>query len=271
MALWTAKNTGILFGGVTDEDTGEETLESVFWNDLNGYQLAGKGKWFSLQLKRPKTKSKAAGKKKSQVPTYRPEDQGDSDEDEYVEVTLYTSTDLYIQLLTDVQSAVAATPQPLPVADVDPDDPLLSTPLPRFNAMLSILRNTLYMLVYSKRKPFQALTTTYLHSYGGIYERGKREYTLDDFYSIQLDKMDRYTCLKESGIVIAEEDESSSSEDDDSDEDDTEGEEREDDGEEEDMNHEDDIPAVAEEDPSVPLDRLIEPTEDEQVSSAMLF
>lgn len=51
MALWSAKQTGILFGGVTDEDTGEETLvrfefsnslifliktwqESVFWNDL---------------------------------------------------------------------------------------------------------------------------------------------------------------------------------------------------------------------------------------------
>lgn len=34
MALWSAKNMGILFGGVTDEDTSEETLESVFHNDL---------------------------------------------------------------------------------------------------------------------------------------------------------------------------------------------------------------------------------------------
>lgn len=34
MSLWSAKNTGILFGGVTDEDTHEETLESVFWNDM---------------------------------------------------------------------------------------------------------------------------------------------------------------------------------------------------------------------------------------------
>ena len=34
MALWASKNTGILFGGVTDEDRHEETLESVFWNDL---------------------------------------------------------------------------------------------------------------------------------------------------------------------------------------------------------------------------------------------
>jgi hypothetical protein len=34
MTLWAAKSLGVLFGGVTDEDTGEETLESVFWNDL---------------------------------------------------------------------------------------------------------------------------------------------------------------------------------------------------------------------------------------------
>lgn len=34
MALWGTKNMGICFGGVTDEDTSEETLESVFHNDL---------------------------------------------------------------------------------------------------------------------------------------------------------------------------------------------------------------------------------------------
>ena len=34
MAYWAAKNTGVMFGGVTDEDTHEETLESVFHNDL---------------------------------------------------------------------------------------------------------------------------------------------------------------------------------------------------------------------------------------------
>lgn len=34
MTLWPAKNMGVLFGGVTDDDNSEETLESVFWNDL---------------------------------------------------------------------------------------------------------------------------------------------------------------------------------------------------------------------------------------------
>lgn len=62
----------------------------------------------------------------------------------------------------------------------------------------------------------------HIHRYGGIYERGSREYTLDDFYSLQLDKLDRYTCLKESGITIpAEGEEQSSSDDEDEDEDDS--------------------------------------------------
>jgi hypothetical protein len=34
MSLWAAKGLGVMFGGVTDEDTNEETLESVFWSDM---------------------------------------------------------------------------------------------------------------------------------------------------------------------------------------------------------------------------------------------
>jgi len=34
MALWATKGLGVLFGGVTDDDSDEETLKSVFWNDL---------------------------------------------------------------------------------------------------------------------------------------------------------------------------------------------------------------------------------------------
>ena len=56
--------------------------------------------------------------------------------------------------------------------------------------------------------------------YGGIYERGSREYTLDDFYSLSLDKLDRYVCLKECEVVIpVDGEESSSDEEEDEDED----------------------------------------------------
>lgn len=70
-----------------------------------------------------------------------------------------------------------------------------------------------------------------MSSYGGIYERGSHEYTLDDFYSLALDKMDRYVCLRKCEIEVptGENDESSSDEDDDgSDDEETESSEDED-------------------------------------------
>lgn len=42
----------------------------------------------------------------------------------------------------DLKAAVAG-----PESEPDPDDSLLSTPMPRYNAMLAVLRNTLYMHV----------------------------------------------------------------------------------------------------------------------------
>ena len=99
------------------------------------------------------------------------------------------------------------------------DDPLSTTPMPRYNAMLAILRNTLYMLVHH-HFPDNDHRTEFFGRYGGIFERGSHEYTLDDFYSIQLDKMDRFVCLKKTDIVIAEDEESSSDDGDDEDSDD---------------------------------------------------
>ncbi|KAI9462684.1 galactose oxidase [Russula earlei] len=175
MALWAAKGMGVLFGGVTDEDSDEETLKSIFWNDLNGYQVSGNGKWVSMMLKTPK---KQGGKRKK--------DRTREDDDENDE---------------DVQNMAVAEPETNP----DPDDPLLSTPIPRYNAMLAVLRNTLYMHVFVT-----------LHC--------SREYTLDDFYALSLDKMDRYLCLKKSDVIIPSEgdDVSSSSEEDDEDDSDEE-------------------------------------------------
>ncbi|KAJ7063287.1 galactose oxidase [Mycena amicta] len=73
--------------------------------------------------------------------------------------------------------------------EIDPDDPILTTPAS------AIQRD-------ARSSPEHSL------------HRGKREYTMDDFYSIQLDKLERYSCLKKNEIVIAEDDEESSDDDD---------------------------------------------------------
>ncbi|KAH9917135.1 galactose oxidase [Epithele typhae] len=208
MALWATKNMGVLFGGVTDEDTNEETLESVFHNDLYGYQVAGNGRWQSLQLKR--LKKKGAEKKKKAAPAQvqrrgPEEDELDWGDDDGGERSGNEDEE------GDEEPSKVAKPAPAkqpavdtpPPDEVDPDDPMLTMPPPRYNAMLAVLRNTLYI-------------------YGGIFEKGSREYTLDDFHSLALDKLDRYVCLKPSEIVIAEGDEESSEDEDDDEDDDDE-------------------------------------------------
>lgn len=215
-----------MFGGVTDEDRHEETLESVFWNDSYGYQIPGKGRWVSMALKRPKKKGGGGRKQKKgvQVPVqqkYRPGEEegeksdGEEGEDDYEEVEP-ASPVLRKGGMGKTEEEEVKPVEP----EVDPDDPNLTAPLPRYNTMLAVLRNTLYI-------------------YGGIYEKGSREYTLDDFYSLQLDKMERYVCLKESGVLIAEGDESSSEDDDDDDDDDEDDDDDDQDDDEDEDNEED--------------------------------
>ncbi|KAG9310547.1 hypothetical protein JVU11DRAFT_9095 [Chiua virens] len=177
MALWLAKSTGVMFGWVTDEERVEEGLESAFWNDLYGYQLGGNGRWIAMHLKRPK--KKGGGKKK------QPKRGG------VMQSTLDHDEELEDDDATQVTSTLATQPNPEPEHDdnAGPDDPNSTRPMPRYNAMLAVLRNTFY---------------------GGIFELGTREYTLDDFYTLQLDKLDPFVCLKSSGIVISTEAEESS-------------------------------------------------------------
>ena len=79
MAYWTARQMGVMFGGVVDEEVSEEGLESVFLNDAYGYQTSGHGRWVGLALKRPKKKSGAGEKKRS-----KKEKEGEGEDEEHV-------------------------------------------------------------------------------------------------------------------------------------------------------------------------------------------
>lgn len=185
MALWATKNMGVLFGGVTDEDTSEETLESVFHNDLYGYQISGNGRWTSMLLKKPKKvkvqqKKKAAGPVQTQRRGAAEEEEDDEgthlgdddathlgddddykDEDDVTKVRFFLTTGFSLcngsHLQAHPSKSAARTqlapPSKQPAQDqppedeVDPDDPILTIPRPRYNAMLAVLRNTLYMCV----------------------------------------------------------------------------------------------------------------------------
>lgn len=95
-----------------------------------------------MALKKPKAKggkkvTRADKKKEAAREASRREQESEEDEDEDEEGTLVKSP----------KTPVAPKKIPLVVQneDKDPDDPSLTVPIPRYNAMLAVLRNTLYM------------------------------------------------------------------------------------------------------------------------------
>jgi len=88
-------------------------------------------------------------------------------------------------------------------------------------------------VIHSICEPFSRGTPTLrlpVHTrYGGILERGSREITMDDFWSLALDKMDAYLCLKPLTVDVTSEGNESSSDDDDGEDDDNDSEEEDDD------------------------------------------
>ncbi|SGY45982.1 BQ5605_C001g00367 [Microbotryum silenes-dioicae] len=234
MALWSPKNMGVLFGGVSDEDKDEETLDSTFYSALFGYNMGGNGRWISLPLKR---KKKAGGKKKKakllqqqqtpkvsipSSPAANDDGEGhDEGDDERMEED--DQSDNEDDTLKPWEVAEQKKQEALNDMDDedDTDDPEKTIPGARYNAMLAVQRNTLYL-------------------YGGILEAGDKEYTLDDFFTLQLDKLDRFNCLREcilEGLDWKGSDSENDSSDDDEDDDgagsdksDNETEDEEDDG-----------------------------------------
>ncbi|GAA5949051.1 hypothetical protein JCM21900_003188 [Sporobolomyces salmonicolor] len=223
MAFWAAKGMGVLFGGVSDDDKDEETLDSTFYNELFGYNTAGNGRWISLPLKKKKKAGGANKKKKAKLAAaaaaaaaQKKQENGgdDEDDDAAAEDAKMEQDDGAGSDIEDAEDEEG--PKPWEIAqqkkeeeaaqaeEDDPDDPEKTLPGPRYNAMLAVQRNTLYI-------------------YGGILEAGDREYTLDDFFTLDLTKLDRYNCLKECIIETAEWHGSDSENDDDSDSDDDEG------------------------------------------------
>ncbi|BGP56211.1 hypothetical protein JCM8202_002102 [Rhodotorula sphaerocarpa] len=263
MAYWANKGMGILFGGVSDDDKDEETLDSTFYNELFGYNTAGNGRWIQLLLRRKKKAggASAAAKKKKKAAAAaaaaaaasgktesdpnkvdgagengNEADRAESDRkmrEEYASDGEYESDDepkpwevarARREIELEMERAAKQAAQQSETKDSsedtnpdtkdssdfainrpdDDDDPEETVPGPRYNVMACVQRNTLYL-------------------YGGILEAGNREYTLADFHSLNLDKLDRYSCLREDKIDAAEWHGSDSENDDDESDSDEEG------------------------------------------------
>ncbi|KAI9624545.1 hypothetical protein H4Q26_016774 [Puccinia striiformis f. sp. tritici PST-130] len=220
MVNWVNKALAVGFGGVLDLEDNEEGLVSEFYNDLYAYQLSGNGRWMSLNLKKPKKKKgkdTSNGKKKKknnnniahqESASHEAENEEDingeeKEEDEEVmeldEEDRIEEARLKVDQLIRDEIAKSKLKAQTAIKSIDvmksdndnpvvpsssfeeEEDPEKTIPLARFNPMLAVLKNTLYI-------------------YGGIYESGDKEYTLQSFYSLALDKLDRYICLRDDDI-----------------------------------------------------------------------
>ncbi|KAI5450644.1 Kelch repeat-containing protein 3 [Naganishia albida] len=168
MTHWAAKGLGVLFGGVLDQEN-DEDLSSVFYNDLYTYNPTT-SKWSLLTINAKKKKAGGSKKRRAKQAAVADPDAMAVDEDVDMEAAPEAeedeSEDDQDQKMTVVDKAESGAS----------DVPLL--PLTRSNAMIAVLKNTLYI-------------------YGGSYETEKREYTLDDFFALNLEKRDGYKVLRE--------------------------------------------------------------------------
>ncbi|KAK0831345.1 Kelch repeat-containing protein 3 [Friedmanniomyces endolithicus] len=232
------KGRGICFGGVHDVEESEEGIDSDFFNQLHAFNI-DRNRFFALSLRRPRT----AGKKGAGAAAERGKrGRGRADEEELLR---------NLALIEGKGSGDVEMPdadQATEVGDGDETSDKVEKPVswemphPRFNAQLAVQDDTLYI-------------------YGGIFEKGDREYNFDEMWAIDLGRLDG---CKE--IFRREIDDWQGSEDEDSDDDEEDDGSEDEDGEEEgepstpatSVSHEDDRPLA----PPQPAD-TVEPEEED--------
>ena len=189
------RGRGVLFGGVFDTEETEESLESVFYNNLYAYQVEP-NKWFSLTLRAPKKRAAQTIMSKSQERAER-----DADLEANLSKILEGKLDLEVDEKEDEEKGVA-TPSSNEEEDEMPklkEYPVVtSLPHPRFNVTSCIVDDTLFL-------------------FGGIWERGEKEFHLDSMYSIDLGKLDGMKVYWENLEELDEDEEEEEEEDDDDD------------------------------------------------------
>lgn len=159
------KGRGIMFGGVHDVELTEEGIDSEFFDSLFAWNT-DRNRFFPLSLRRPR----APGKKQQANQNAKAKNRGKADEDELLANLKALEAKVGIQ--DDDEDMETSTPLPEePVEPAKPSVVRFEMPHRRFNAQLAVQDDTLFI-------------------FGGTFEKGDREFTFDDMYSIDLVKLD---------------------------------------------------------------------------------
>ncbi|KAG7329497.1 hypothetical protein KOW79_007671 [Hemibagrus wyckioides] len=192
----------ILFGGVCDEED-EETLEGDFFNDLYLYDI-NKNRWFPGQLKGNKSekkkrrRGKKAGEDEGQENELKQES-GEAAEQPIEVVKEIVTEDGTVMTIKQAIPTVQESEEEEDEEEEDEDEGGAAAPMvepcPRSSAMAAVKHGKLYL-------------------YGGMFEVGDRQFTLNDLYCLDLHKMEQWDVLVEMDPKTQEWLEESESEDD---------------------------------------------------------
>jgi hypothetical protein len=166
------KGRGLLFGGVHDVEESEEGIDSEFFKQLFAWNIE-RNRFFPLVLRKPRARGKPAAGGASEARGGR-RGRAQANEEELLKQLAALRAGASLQ---DVDSMEIDTPdddqkaQEVPVREMPVS---MDLPHERFNALLAVQGDVLYI-------------------YGGTFEKGDREFTFDDMYSIDIGKLDGCT------------------------------------------------------------------------------
>ena len=166
------KGRGVWFGGVHDVEESEEGIDSEFFNQLFAYNI-DRNRFFPLTLRRART----GAKKPNSGDKGGRRGRGKADEEELLRNLAMIEGKGNADESADAD-ATAAAAAAANESDSDKEDsnkvekPVLwEFPHPRFNAQLAVQDDTCFI-------------------YGGTYEKGDREFTFDELWSLNLNHLD---------------------------------------------------------------------------------
>jgi Domain of unknown function (DUF4110) len=193
------KGRGIMFGGVHDVEVSEEGIDSQFFDALFAWNVE-RNRFFQLSLRRPKF----PGRKLQPAQAVKSKDRSKADEEELLQNLASLEARRGIHREKDEEMDIG-TPKILDVVVPEKSEAIrFEMPHPRFNSQLAVQDDSLFIL-------------------GGTFERGDREFTFNDMYSVDLVKLNGVKEIFYNEPVnwnIGDQEESEEDEDDDDDDED---------------------------------------------------
>lgn len=160
------KGRGILFGGVHDIEQGEEGMESEFFNQLFAWNIE-RNRFMPLGLRKSRNQQKKAAVEQRIGRRGR----GQANEEELLRQLAALETGASLDDIDGIELERKEEEDKEDETPVKEMPVTMEPPHIRFNAQLAVQNDVLYI-------------------YGGTFEKADREFTFDDLYAIDLDKLD---------------------------------------------------------------------------------